>query len=397
MAHSLNGPSSFSRRMACPGSARMEAPLTDKESVYAAEGSAAHALGEKCLLEGREPAEFWGEKMGEFRHPDGKLEEFFVDGDMIDAVEVYVDHCRPLMNDTTKVEKKLDLRFLGPDEESKTGYVRGTADFGSVCDGILHVVDYKHGKGVPVDAENNTQGLAYGMGMAEDFADLDWDTLRITIVQPRAFSLNSVKSWDVPREDLLDFKLNFSDAAFKTFDDNPEIKAGKQCRFCKAAFQCKGIINFIKEATGMDLLDPTSDPMDMHRMTEQQIVDVLFNRAPVIKGWLAKLEDYAQQRAEGRDPLPGTKLVETRPTRKWKDEEQAIQHFSAMLGEEAFEKKFRTAPQMEKFLGKKKFKDYEDDFVIKTSSGVTLVPSDDPRTSARPSGESEFGSVNLFD
>lgn len=396
MAHSLNSPSSFSRRKACPASSRMEMDLVDRESVYAAEGTAAHALGEKCLLEGREPAEYWGEVMGSFTHKDGSVEQFKVDGDMIDAVEVYVNHCAPLMGEFTKIEQKLDLRFLGPDSESSTGYVRGTADFISLHEGILHVVDYKHGKGVPVDAVGNIQGLSYGMGAANAFDNLDWHTLRITIVQPRAFHPDgAVRSWDVPRDDLLDYKMDFSEAALLTFSAMPSLNAGSQCRFCKALFHCKGMVEYIKESIGMDILKDDSDPMDINRLTEEQIVDILFNKIPVIKNWIAKLDDYVQQRAEERNPLAGTKMVETRAYRKWIDPVTAEQIFKDVEG--AYDVKFKSAPQIEKLLGKKEFAKYEEKLVKKESSGVTLVPLDDPRPDARPSGESEFSAVNLFD
>jgi len=107
------------------------------------------------------------------------------------------------------------------------------------------------------------------------------------------------------------------------------------------------------------------------------------------------LEDFAQQRAEERNPLPGTKLVETRERRVWKDPKQAEQYFSSQIGEKAYDRKFKTAPQIEKSLGKKVFKEVEEDFVKKVSSGVTLAPIDDPRQDARPSAASEFGAANV--
>jgi len=278
MSHSVNGPSSFSRRRSCPASMQMELGIKDKESVYAQEGSAAHALGEKCLETGKQPQDFLGQKFGEFKFPDGKVEEFLVDGDMVEAVQVYVDHCRPLINNSTMIEKKLDLPFLGPDKHSKTGHVRGTADFISLHDRILHVVDYKHGKGVVVDVKENIQGLSYGMGAANHFEKEDWDILRITIVQPRAFGSKQVKSWDASRSDILDWKMDFSEAALNTFLPDANINPSVDCRFCKALYLCKGIINLIKEITGMDLLKDGSSPMDIHKLSEDQISEILFKK-----------------------------------------------------------------------------------------------------------------------
>lgn len=397
MSHSVNGPSSFSRRRACSASMQMELGIPDKESIYAQEGSAAHALGEKCLKTGKNPEDFLGVKLGEYQLPDGSIEEFIVDGDMVDAVKVYVDYCRPLINKNTMIEQKFDIPVLGPDEHSKTGFVRGTSDFTSLHNRILEVVDYKHGKGVQVGAVDNIQGLSYGIGAAANFKDEDWDTLRITIVQPRVFGAKQIKSWDVPKEDLLDWKMDFAEAALKTFAKDVELNPSKNCQFCKALYLCKGIINLIREITGMDLTKSGSSPMDINKLTDDQIVDIIFNKLPIIKGWFAKLEDYAQQRAEERNPLPGTKLVETRARRVWKDPKKAEQFFSSMLGEKAYDKKFKTAPQIEKVLGKKEYSNYEESYVHSISSGVTLALIEDSRQDVRPSAASEFGSVESDD
>lgn len=398
MGHSLNSPSSFARRRVCTGSAMMESVLPDTENIYAAEGSAAHALGEKCLLEGKNPADYKGQKMGEFKNADGTVTEFFVDGDMIEAVQVYVDHCRPLMGENTKIEEKLNLPFLGPDEESSTGHTRGTADFVSLVDNVLYVNDYKHGAGVPVKADNNIQGLCYGLGAAFEFEHLEWDTLRVGIIQPRTFIGDGISEWDVSRDELLDWKMDFSETALATRDPSKfKLVPSEYCRFCKALFHCKGFIGLIKEVTGMDVLDKDSQLVEINQLSEDQISDIIFNKMPLIQSWFARLKDYAYQRAEERNPLPNTKMVEKRGRRVWKDPKAAEEFFSQFDG--AYKQTFRTAPEMEKLFGKKMFKNYEDKFVEKKSTGVELVPLDDPRENVRPSGESEFGSVNknLFD
>jgi hypothetical protein len=58
--HSLNGPSSFARRIACPGSANAERGIHEETSVYAAEGTAAHKLCEECLKDGIDPQDMIG-------------------------------------------------------------------------------------------------------------------------------------------------------------------------------------------------------------------------------------------------------------------------------------------------------------------------------------------------
>lgn len=391
MGHSLNSPSSFARRRACPGSARMEDGIKDSESVYAAEGTAAHALGEKCLLEDTQPDDYINTKMGEFTFKDGSKQDFIVDGDMVEAVNSYVNYCKPLFNgDLTKVEKKVKLPFIGEGE-------KGTADFISLTNKTLNVVDYKHGRGIAVDAFENIQGLCYGLGAANEYDGLEWDKLKVTIVQPRAYHHEGpIRSWEVPREDLLYWKMEIATIAEMTRDPDAPLKASEYCGFCKAMFGCKGIVQFIEESLRMDFENPNAQPVNPDMLNDEEIIDLVFNKIPIIEKWCSKLKDYAQQRAEEKDPLPGSKLVETRATRRWRNVKEA----EALLGklDGAYNINFKTAPQIEKLVGKKKFSEYEN-LVEKKSTGVTLVPADDPRPSARPTGSEQFGAVdiNLFD
>jgi hypothetical protein len=380
-AHSLNSPSSFSRRIGCPGSANLERDLPNETSPFAAEGTAAHALGEMCLLEGHDADYYEGETI---ETEDGN---FTVDQDMISAVQEYIDHCRPLLGHHM-IEHKFQLPFLGKGE-------KGTSDFTALHDRILHVVDYKHGKGVTVEHVGNIQGLCYGLGAAQHFHNHDWDILRITIAQPRAYHEDGgIRSWDVPREELIDYMLTFAAAAKATEDPNAPLKVGSWCRFCKARPFCPQQMKEAAEVMEMDFSEPTSRPVPVNFLSDTQIADIVLNRIKQIEQWCASLKDYAQTRAEDGKPLPGTKLVATREVRVWKDREKAEKFFAKELGNEAYEikKEFKSAPQIEKTVGKKEFKNYVE-MVEKVSTGVTVVPESDARQSVRQSIENEFGSV----
>lgn len=370
--HSLNSPSSFSRRIGCPGSANMEKDLPEESSIYAAEGTAAHALGEKCLLSNTEPEEYL----------DQQIEGFLVCPEMIGAVKEYVDYCRPLLGDHL-VEYKFDLPFLGPEE-------KGTSDFTAVHNGILHVVDYKHGKGVPVDAIGNIQGLCYGLGAAKYFEKEDWHTLRITIAQPRAYHDDGpIRWWDVPRNELVDYMVDFAYHAKATEDPNAPLNVGDWCRFCKAKPTCPAQLKFAEEAMEMDFAEPTSKPTPIEFLTDEQLADLVLNKVKFIEQWCASIKDHAQRRAEGGNALPGTKLVATREVRMWKDKDQAEKALRGKYGDQVYKKSFMSAPQVEKAIGKKEFENVS--FLVdKVSTGVTLVPESDPRESVRQSVEDEF-------
>lgn len=374
-AHSLNGPSSFSRRIGCPGSARMERDLPDQGSHYAAEGTAAHALAEKCLIEKNKPYVYLGET----------FEGFEATQEMVNAVDVYTDFCSEFLLGEHIVERKLDLPFLGAE-------TKGTADFIAVKDGVLHVVDYKHGQGVAVEAKGNIQGLCYGLGATKLYDHLDWCTLRITIVQPRAPHADGpIRSWDVPRHATLDYMMEFLAAARATEKPDAELSVGEHCRFCKAKPTCPAQLKFAQEAADVDLFEPTSKPTPIEFLSDEQVYDLVFNKVKLIEQWCQSLKDYAQQRAETGEPIPGTKLVHTRMQRYWANEERAEQVFGNFEG--AFERKFKSVAKIEKLVGKQRFAELSGELVDKKTSGVTLVPDSDPRPNARPAAEDEFDAV----
>lgn len=393
-AHSLNSPSSFSRRIGCPGSANMERDIPSESSIYADEGTAAHELGETCLRKGDEPEDYRGETI--VVEKEGPRREFEVNGDMISAVDVYMDHCRPLMG-RHMIEHKFKLPFLGPEEKGTSDFTALTLNFldkDQKRKNILHVVDYKHGKGETVEAKGNVQGLCYGLGAAQEFQNEPWDILRITIVQPRAYHDDGpVRSWDVPRDELFDYLMKFADAAKKTEDKNAPLKVGPWCRFCKAKVGCPAQLKNATDTMEMDFEEETSQPVPAALLSDEKILDLIFSgRIKLIEQWCQSLKDYAQKKAEAGDPIKGSKLVFTRAVRMWKDKDQAQKALGGKYPQ-LFTQSFCTAPQAEKILGKKEFK--EVDFLVdKVSTGVTLVPESDPRDSARGSVQSDFSDFN---
>ena len=62
----------------------------------------------------------------------------------------------------------------------------GTADCIIIADGTLQIIDYKHGLGVLVSAEDNPQMQCYALGALELFDGIyDINSVRMTIYQPR--------------------------------------------------------------------------------------------------------------------------------------------------------------------------------------------------------------------
>jgi hypothetical protein len=98
MKHAILGASKAHRWMTCPASIQLEATIPDEESFYAAEGTAAHALAEECLLKQKPPEHFIGVE----------FEGFVVDEVMASHVATYVDFCNAQDADESHVELRVD-------------------------------------------------------------------------------------------------------------------------------------------------------------------------------------------------------------------------------------------------------------------------------------------------
>ena len=243
-AHSKLGASSAYRWFACPGSVKACADAPDNESVYAAEGTAAHELAAACLEKTpfKAPEDFLGKAFNGFE----------VTEEMAEAVEVYrtaiLDEYE--MGDELMVEQRFDLSHVYPG-------CFGTNDalLYRESEGLLIVYDYKHGRGVPVEVEGNKQLLYYALGACTGKHNRRVEQVELVIVQPRCPHPNGpVRRWRFDAVDLLDFEAELRAAARRT-EDSDERHAGSHCKFCPAAPTCEALRNHALEAAKAEFTD----------------------------------------------------------------------------------------------------------------------------------------------
>ena len=129
------------------------------------------------------------------------------------------------------VEQQLDFSKYVPD-----GF--GTGDCIIVADEILTVIDYKHGKGVAVSAENNSQIMLYALGAMELFDSLyDISEVKTVIFQPR---IGNISEHTITAKELLDWAENkLRPTAELAAKGEGEFCAGEHCRFCKIKATCR--------------------------------------------------------------------------------------------------------------------------------------------------------------
>lgn len=377
-AHSKLGASGAHRWIACPGSLRLAAGIPDKETIFAAEGTAAHELCELCLRSDQAAEEYIGRTITVGNH------KFEVDEEMAEAVQVYLDTVRaayaPADGDMLMIEERFDLSRVYPG-------MFGTGDAGvyKAKDKKLVVIDYKHGKGHAVDADDNPQLKYYGIGMLETpiLRGKPVEKVELVIVQPRAPHKDGpVRRWEADVMDLLEFTGDLQVAARLTEDPDAPLAAGPHCKFCAAA----GICPKLREQAIADAkLEFAASPEEL---TDEDLADLL-EKADLIKGWIAAVAGEAYRRAEGGAKVPGWKLVQKRAVRKWAGDPDDIAKQLTMLlpleAEDILETKLRSPAQVEKLLPKSERADLKA-FIVAESSGTTLARETDRRSEVAPSG-----------
>lgn len=368
-AHAKLSASGAHRWMACPASISMEADFTDEGSVYAAEGTAAHELAERCLRQ----------EQNAIDHYEKVIDGFEVDMEMVEAVQLYLDYVRDLPG-IRFIEQRVDFSPWVPE-----GF--GTADTIVIRDGVATVVDLKYGKGVRIDAEENPQAMLYGLGALNDFGFLhDIDTLKLVIIQPR---LDHVSEWEISRDDLDRWAVyDVQPAAEMALSDEPAFVPGpKQCQFCRARVTCRALaeINIetaVKDFEGLDDIGETVKPF---HLSDDEIAAIL-PKLDILTNWAKAIEAWALGRLETGNDIPGYKLVEGRSIRKWEDEEAAGKALARKLGAKvAFIRKLITITEAEKRLGKK------DPLIAKYTHKPPGKPAIAPVSDKRPALEVNVG------
>jgi hypothetical protein len=376
-AHAKFGASNAKRRMNCPGSLTAEAPFPDESSPYAELGTAAHELGEFCLVNGHEDAfAFIGEE-----HNGHK-----VDDNMARAVQVYIDHIRAtalLEPSLCRYEKRFSLDKLDPPMP-----MFGTADciiYGKES-GTLYVIDYKHGQGVAVEVEDNAQLKYYALGAILEIGDkAPVNRVTTIVVQPRAMHPDGpVRQHSYSRDEIMDFGTELIDAAHESLKPNAPRLAGDHCKFCKAAGTCSALRN--------DALAVAQDEFgavkDLNDLTPAEVADYL-EKVPLIEEWIKSLRRHANYILESGNALPGYKLVEKRPTRRWRVEDEFVAWATeeGLDDDDIYEKKLKSPSQIERIVGKKNL---PTSLVMAVSTGTSMVADTDNRPSVATLAADDF-------
>jgi hypothetical protein len=342
--HALLSASASHRWLHCTPSARLEEPLPEKESEYAEEGSLAHEVAELKLRK------YCIEPMGA-RTFNAKIKKFkenpLWQDEMLKHTDTYLDYIAGVLHGFSSppyvaAEKRIDYSTYAPE-----GF--GTCDCIIIGGNILHIIDFKYGKGVPVSAKDNPQMKLYALGAYIEYAFLyPIDTIKMTIIQSR---LGSISEECIPLVELLEWGESIKPIALKAFNGEGEYVDGEHCGFCKAAGKCR------KQKDSNMALEQFNN-MQPPLISNEEVGQIL-ERAQNLAKWVKKLEEYALSECLQGKVIPGWKAVEGRATRQFINQDEAFNVLKLNGIDETmlWSRKPLTLTETEELVGKAKFKE----------------------------------------
>lgn len=368
--HSLLSASASNRWLNCPPSARLCEKYEDQPSMYAQEGTDCHEL---CAYK--------VEKALGHNVIDPTENLTYYNSEIEDCAEGYCSFVMEQVAEAKKrcadplilVEQRLDYsRYVGIDGSF------GTGDCVIISDGLLHIIDYKHGLGVLVSAEQNSQLSCYALGAIDQFDGIyDITDVKLTIYQPRR---ENISTYTLSKDELLKWADTvLAPTAKLAFEGKGEFKAGDHCQFCKVKAICRKRAEYNLELARYDFEMPAT-------LGDNEIASIL-PKLDELVSWADDVKAFALQEALRGVHYPGFKLVEGRSNRKYTDE-AAVAKVVSDAGYDPYEKKLLNITAMTKQLGKKQFEQLLSGLIVKPQGKPVLAPITDTRP--------EFNTANDF-
>lgn len=381
--HALLSPSAAHRWMNCTAAPRLEATVPDSGSTYAQEGTLAHAYCAKKLKS------FLGLDTAAEEKEIVQLDSLYHTGEMDEYTDAYKTIVLEKFNAARSVTK--DAQLLIETRLDFSEYVPeafGTSDTTIIADGLMEVIDFKYGKGVRVSAVDNEQMKIYALGayLRHSF-EYRIDRVRMTIVQPR---IDNLSESEMSIADLLKWAdEELRPKAAEAFSGHGTQNPGEWCQFCKVKCRCKALA---EKCTAV-----AQGNTDSGLLTPQQMAADVLPWLPIIKSWVASMEDYTLQQALAGVSYPGFKLVEGRSNRKITDDKAVI----ALLSKEGYDESEFMKPaalcgigDLEKLVGKKRLTALCADYITKPQGKPTLTTADDKRPTYNAAVE-DFNGINI--
>lgn len=276
------------------------------------------------------------------------------------------------------LEQRLDFSDWVPE-----GF--GTGDLVVIGNGRCTVRDLKFGRGVRVDAEDNTQLMLYALGAIAAYRGIyDFNEVVVEIDQPR---LNHVDGGDniLQVADLLRWAEEYvKPRAARAWAGEGDFAPGEHCRFCRARNACKARTAHLQDAVDVCYDEPDPSKPTFARLTDAELIS-LYPKLDQVMKWASGLKEFILNQAVGGKAWPGYKLVAGRSNRTVTDPEGLANVLmvegiaEALIYEPPQPRALLGLSELERIVGKKTFAELAAGFIEKPPGKPTLVPADDKR------------------
>lgn len=252
----------------------------------------------------------------------------------------------------------------------------------------LSIVDYKTGYH-EVEVQKNEQLLLYAAAfrayLVEKGKDIDY--VRLVIYQPQS-EPEAFKQVTYTIKQLETFTKKALKAAAETYSDKPKLKSGSHCQWCPAQTRCPQYTKEIETQTAIKLIDTKAIKVPQVQLLPKDGVARIALDADRLHAFIDECVAYAINCHENGSPLPGTKVVETKPRRQWlKDTDRIAADLNALDIGVVVKNKPSLIPltEVEKKLvtkfGPEQAKVFLEPHIGLTNTSKQLVPDTDSRIS----------------
>ncbi len=384
--HAFLTASGSHRWLNCTASALYEAQFPGTTSKYAEEGTLAHSFAE---LGAQYNFSLITKRSYNAKVRNLQKQELYSD-EMLKTARFYADYLwekslaykvKPFVT----TEQRVDFSDIVPE-----GF--GTCDCIMIGDNRLHITDYKHGKGVEVSAENNSQMRLYALGALKKYGALfgGLTTVSMAIVQPRITEYVSEEVLTI--EELKAWGESIKPLALSAFTgDGAEFHAGAWCKFCKGREVCRARTENALASEDFIGIPIEGNMSPAERLVAENVlrddeISALLTKGADIVAWYNDLQDYALKAILNGSHIEGYKVVAGRSNRAFTDAEEALNRIRESGVDEAmlYDRKPKSLAELEKLLGRSSFDELCGDLVQKPLGKPTLVTEADKREPYSP-------------
>lgn len=356
--HSEVGGSGASRWVNCPGSVFLARSLPKLPAGKAAEvGTESHKLAEIAVLDLIEEKLNGAEVLREFN----KVKKDY-DDEQIAAALGYREAIwsNVLQNSITgkACATEEELYF----DEHLSSF--GTADFWSL--GITDkgkrqacVGDFKYGYH-EVKCKGNAQLAFYAVALRRFFKahGKDIDECKTFIYQPRQQVYPDYQEETLSAKQLDVWEKKFEKALHQIYVvQKPKLKTGEHCRWCPAQQKCPKYVKELEAKSALKLIDVHEIILPSPETIPDETLSNIIRYGDAIIKFVKACKGFALNRHAVGKPLPGLKVVEGKPRRKWKSDTEEIIAGLTTIGldvDEFTTSKLKPLTYVEKLVGKGK-------------------------------------------